>query len=160
MKNFQCGQTLINFPHEAFHEDDFRQADGQASEAARKRVHIVEVMQLHGVRKVEGEIFQIGAAVCDLVKNGRGDEFGGEFDVSKSTGESDADDTHEGVRIADVETWIFRTEGDTGPETSVVGEEPPFFADERDLAEIDKAEVPENRQEDVVGKILDRFLRK
>jgi len=44
---------LIDFAHEALHEDDLGQAYRQAPQVARERVHIVEIVELHRVRKVQ-----------------------------------------------------------------------------------------------------------
>jgi len=53
MKHFERRQMLINFSHEAFHEDHLGQTDRQAAQVARERVHVVEVMKLHCVRKIQ-----------------------------------------------------------------------------------------------------------
>lgn len=50
---------LVDFAHEALHEDDLRQTDGQRAKIARERVHVVEIVQLHRVREVEDQILQI-----------------------------------------------------------------------------------------------------
>ena len=60
MENLERRQMLINFAHEALHEDDLRQTDGEVAQTARKGVHVVEVVQLHGVREVENEVLQVG----------------------------------------------------------------------------------------------------
>jgi len=56
MENFERRQTLVDFAHESLHEDDLRQADGQTTQVARERVHVIEVMKLHRVGKVQRHI--------------------------------------------------------------------------------------------------------
>jgi len=54
--------VLIDFTHEAFHEDDLREADRETTEVARERVHVVEVVQLHCVGEIKRELFYVWAS--------------------------------------------------------------------------------------------------
>ena len=56
MQHFERRETLVDFAHESLHEDDFRETDGQTSKVAWKRIHVVEVVQLHRARKVQRHV--------------------------------------------------------------------------------------------------------
>lgn len=53
---------LVDLAHESFHEDDFREADREVSKVARKGVHVVEVVQLHGVREIQRQVLHVGTS--------------------------------------------------------------------------------------------------
>ena len=62
MQDFQRREMLVNLSHEPLHEDDLGKADGQVAEIAWKGVHVVEIVQLHGVGKVQRQVLQIGTS--------------------------------------------------------------------------------------------------
>lgn len=50
---------LVDLSHEAFHEDDLRETNGQVAQITRKGVHVVEIVELHCVGKVQRQVLQI-----------------------------------------------------------------------------------------------------
>jgi len=52
VKDLEGGEVLVDLAHEALHEDDLRETDGHAAQVAGEGVHVVEVVQLHGVGEV------------------------------------------------------------------------------------------------------------
>jgi hypothetical protein len=39
---------IVNLPHETFHKNDFRQTDAHVLQFRGKRLHLREIVQLHG----------------------------------------------------------------------------------------------------------------
>lgn len=59
MKNLQTVDKIVNFPHKAFHEDNFGQANAHVSQFCRKRLHLREIVELHGRGKIQKHVSQI-----------------------------------------------------------------------------------------------------
>lgn len=109
MEHLDRRETLVDLSHEPLHEDHLGKAYGQVPQVARKRIQVVEVVQLHGVRKVQNQILQVRTAIGDLVEYGRSDQLCGQLEVLQGTSESNADDAHEGIGTHDVQTAVLRT---------------------------------------------------
>ena len=53
VQDFQSIDEVVNLPHEAFHEDDFGQADAHRPQLGREGVKVIEIMQLHRRREIQ-----------------------------------------------------------------------------------------------------------
>lgn len=69
MQHLEAVDEVIDLAHEALHEDHLREADAHRSQLGRKRVHVVEVVQLHGGREVEQHMIEVGTLVGQLVQH-------------------------------------------------------------------------------------------
>ena len=66
VEDFEGGEALVDLPHEALEEDHLGQTDGEAAQVAREGVQVVEVVQLHRVREVEGQRTQVRAPAAPI----------------------------------------------------------------------------------------------
>ena len=75
MQNLNRWQTLVDFAHESFQENNLRKADGQMAQVTRKSIQVIEIMELHSIGKVKGKILEVVALVSKLIKDGWGDQL-------------------------------------------------------------------------------------
>lgn len=54
--NLKTVNKVVNFPHETFHEDDFRQANAHVSQFGGKCLHFTEIVQLHGGGEIQQHV--------------------------------------------------------------------------------------------------------
>lgn len=48
MQNLEAVDEVVDLPHESLHEDDLGQADAEVAQLRGERLHLREVVQLHG----------------------------------------------------------------------------------------------------------------
>jgi len=149
---------LVDLAHKSFHEDDFREADREVSKVAGKGVHVVEVVQLHGIREIQRQVLQIGTLVGQLMEDDRSDEFSRQFDVSKRISESNADQSDQRVDVVNIESGEVRSEGDASPEATVVGQETPLLADLSQPTKVVQLEVGKYLQQELVRQMVNALL--
>lgn len=69
MQNFEAVDKIVNFSHKAFHKNYFAEANAHISEFCRKRLHLREIVELHGCGKVQKHVGQIWTFVGELMEN-------------------------------------------------------------------------------------------
>jgi len=69
MQNFESIDKVVDFPHEAFHENDFRQTDAQVTKLCWKSLHLGEIVQLHRSREIQKHVSQVWTFGCKFVEN-------------------------------------------------------------------------------------------
>lgn len=88
MEDLQTIDEIIDFPHEAFHEDHLRQADAHVLEFGREGLHLREIMQLHGGREIEQHVRQVRTLVRQLVEDSVRDQLDRQLDVPQRRAEA------------------------------------------------------------------------
>lgn len=63
MEDLEAVDKVIDLSHEPFHEDHLGQTNAQVLQFRGERLHLREVVQLHGGREVEQHVRQIRAFV-------------------------------------------------------------------------------------------------
>lgn len=67
MQDFQGRKRLIHSSHEALQKDDLRQTHSQGPQVTGEGIEVIEVVQLHGVREIQGHVPQVRAFVGQLM---------------------------------------------------------------------------------------------
>ena len=111
VEHFQSVDEAVDFPHEAFHEDDLAQANAHVPDFSGKSLSnhqfldheifskhfnfllkeylkLVEVVQLHSSTKIEQHVSQVGTFAAQFVQHRVRDQFNRQLDVAKRRPES------------------------------------------------------------------------
>lgn len=81
MKDLEAVDEVVDLPHEALHEDHLGQADAHVLELRGERLHLREVVELHGGGEVQQHVRQVGTLVGQLVEDCVSDQFDRQLDI-------------------------------------------------------------------------------
>lgn len=95
MEDLKGGQAGVNFAHQTLHEDDITEADAEVGEETGKGHEIIEVVELHGIAKIEGEVAQVGAFVTQLLQHRDGNQVAVQLQVAQSLSRALVDEVEE-----------------------------------------------------------------
>ena len=73
VKNFESIDEVVDFPHEAFHENDLWQANAEISQFRWEGLKLAEVVELHGGGEIEEHVSEVRTLCWELVEDGVGD---------------------------------------------------------------------------------------